>query len=101
MTKKYTRVERADIISISEISRDNENDGRKVQWQWSFVLETVKRNYRLFAPTREERDLWVDAFNRLQNILIRDTNFQPLKALTKDTLNMHEQFQLTQGNSGM
>jgi len=30
-----------------------------------FVLVTVKREFKLFAPTREERDLWVEGLHRM------------------------------------
>ena len=35
----------------------------KCRWKHSFVLETKYRSYKFFAPTVEERDLWVEAFH--------------------------------------
>jgi len=33
--------------------------------KYSFKLVTEKRIFLLFAPTRQERNLWVQAFNKM------------------------------------
>ena len=50
----------------------------KGAWDWRFDLETVDRTFILFAPTEEERDLWVNGINRLTGIPISDPDFVPL-----------------------
>ena len=47
-------------------------------WDWRFDIETVDRTFILFAPTEEERDLWVNGINRLTGIPISDPDFVPL-----------------------
>ena len=37
----------------------------------------------LFAPTAEERDLWVNGFNRVMQIPVIDPNFVPMGVMTK------------------
>jgi hypothetical protein len=34
-------------------------------YKYSFTLVTASRDFELYAPTVEERDLWVEAFYRL------------------------------------
>ena len=53
----------------------------------------------LFAPSAEERDLWVNGFNRLMQIPVIDPNFMPMGQITKSQLNLHEQVTITDGNN--
>ena len=53
----------------------------------------------LFAPTAEERDLWVNGFNRVMQIPVIDPNFVPMGVMTKQQLNLHEQIMQTEGNN--
>ena len=55
----------------------------------------------LFCPTAEERDLWVNGFNRVMQIPVIDPNFVPMGAMTKQQLNLHEQVVMTEGNEVM
>jgi hypothetical protein len=59
-------------------------------WTFSFQLVTHQRIYDLFAPTAEERDLWVNALYRLHNITIDDPSFEPMQAIDRTQLAIHE-----------
>ena len=58
-------------------------DGKACPWQYSFELKTHARSFMLFAPTAEERDLWVNGFNRVMQIPVIDPNFVPMGVMTK------------------
>ena len=55
----------------------------------------------LFAPSAEERDLWVNGFNRVMQVPVIDPNFVPMGVMTKSQLNTHEQVIMTDGNNVM
>jgi len=58
-------------------------DGKEPPWMYSFELKTHARSFMLFCPTAEERDLWVNGFNRVMQIPVIDPNFVPMGAMTK------------------
>ena len=45
----------------------------KCKWQYSFILETKHREFKFFAPTLEERDLWVESLHLYMNVPVRVT----------------------------
>jgi hypothetical protein len=53
----------------------------------------------LFAPTTEERDLWVNGLNRIMGIPVEDPRFKPMQMTTKADLDMAEQVTMTEGNT--
>ena len=53
----------------------------------------------LFAPTLEERDLWVNGFHRVLNIPVHDKSFVPMGVISRDQLNLHEHVMQTEGNN--
>ena len=54
---------------------------------YSFDLKTKRRSYTLYAPTAEERDLWVNGFRRFFQVPVIDAKFRPMEMLTRDSLN--------------
>ena len=56
---------RREIICIQRIQTIAEFDGKATPWTFAFELKTHARSFLLFAPTAEERDLWVNGFNRV------------------------------------
>ena len=38
-------------------------DQSSLPWIFSFELKSVERVYTLYAPTKEERDLWVNGIS--------------------------------------
>lgn len=74
---------------------------KKTPWQFSFELRTHARSLFLLAPTAEERDLWINGFNRILHIPVIDPNFVPMGMMTRAQLNqnLHEQFIATEGNN--
>jgi hypothetical protein len=44
----------------------------------------------LYAPTSEERDLWVNGIARLLNITVKDPFFVPAGLVTKNQLHSQE-----------
>lgn len=92
---------RREIICIQRIKTLEKVDDKKTPWQFSFELRTHARSLLLLAPTAEERDLWVNGFNRILQIPVIDPNFVPMGMMTKAQLNqnLHEQFMATEGNN--
>ena len=43
------------------------------------MLKTKKRVYVLYAPTEEERVLWLNGFSRLLGVPVNDPYFTPLE----------------------
>ena len=68
-------------------------------WRFSFELKTNARIYKLYAPTSEERDLWVNGFNRVLRIEVIDPDFEPMGAVTRTEINLHQQVMQTEGNN--
>ena len=71
---EYKLFEYKEIISIS-IKKDNLDTKMTIQARWSFQfsIETSKRVYVLYAPSIDERNLWVHTFawiiyNNLYNL---------------------------------
>lgn len=74
---------RREIICIQRIKTLEKVDDKKTPWQFSFELRTHARSLLLLAPTAEERDLWVNGFNRILQIPVIDPNFVPMGMMTK------------------
>ena len=75
--QKVDRVMTNEIISIQNIKNLGEDKNAKSpQWKFYFEIKTKSRDYKLFCPTKEERDLWISSFNRIMNIPIADTSFK-------------------------
>ena len=66
---------RAELLCIQSIRTVTEVEGKVVPWNFSFTIKTAKRSLMLFAPTSEERDIWVECFNRLFKVPILDPVF--------------------------
>ena len=71
----------------------------KTPWSFSFELKTNQRIYKLYAPTAEERDLWVNGFNRVLRVEVVDDDFEPMGAITRTEINLHQQVMQTEGNN--
>ena len=56
---------------------------KECPWQFCFELQTLDRSFTLFAPTKEERDLWVNGFHALMGIPVQDPDFENLNDLIK------------------
>ena len=69
------KVYQYEMLRIKDIS--SEGQITKCPYKYWFTLVTASRDYKLFAPTREERDLWVEGFYRL--LFVPIANFK-LKA---------------------
>jgi hypothetical protein len=52
----------------------------------------------LYAPTSEERDLWVKGIHRIMAIQVNDPTFVPGDVTTKADLEMAESVTMTEGN---
>jgi hypothetical protein len=43
----------------------------KCKWKHSFILQTKYRIYKFFAPTQEERDLWVESLHLYMGVPVQ------------------------------
>ena len=98
VTKKYKRIEKNNILNIQKLSRAVTSEYSDMPWKFSFEIKTTERLYCLFAPTQEERDLWVNGINRLMGIPVKDSQFVPMGFVNKADLNLHDQVVMTEGN---
>ena len=102
VTKKYKTILKTSIICIQNIKTITETDGKTCPWWYSFELKTHARSFLLFAFTPEERDLWINGFNRLLQIPVIDTNFVPMAIITKSHMQHMQsldQVTMTEGNN--
>ena len=53
----------------------------------------------MFAPTEEERDLWVNGFNRVLRVEVADAAFSPMGAVSRAEINLSSQIMATEGNN--
>ena len=74
-------------------------DTTSLPWIYSFDLKTVERVYTLYAPTKEERDLWVNGISRILRVPVTDPDFVPMGAVSKAQINLHQQVMQTEGNN--
>jgi hypothetical protein len=100
VTKKFKRIFCTDLLAISNLSKKvNEMPDNACPWGWSFELKSKGRSFLLFAPTEEERDLWVNGFHRLLGVPVNDLNFEPMAVMTKtDMLNHQNEVMQTEGD---
>lgn len=98
VTKKYKQIFKKDIVCIQRISWQGQNITNEVPWKHSFELKTKTRTYVLFAPTSEERDLWVKGLHRIMGVQVNDPSFVPGDVTTKADLEMAESVTMTEGN---
>ena len=56
---------KVDMVCISDIRI---SEDKLAAWKYQFELKTKSRSYTLFAPTAEERDLWVNGFKRIYGV---------------------------------
>ena len=60
---EYTLFEYNEIFNIDEYQLTIEQKMKICErWSFSFVLSTSKRDYKLYAASNDERDLWVHCF---------------------------------------
>jgi hypothetical protein len=78
------------LLKVTEISE-------YAPWTFAFTLKTKQREFRLFAPTAEERDLWVAGINRIMNVPVEDPLFKPTAIMSVQDLEAEEVL-LTEGN---
>lgn len=78
-SSKFRKIDLQDLICISDISNSVSNDALVVPFKYSFTLQTKLRPYVLYASTMEERDLWVNSFERLCNIKLEDQFYEPIE----------------------
>jgi hypothetical protein len=87
VTKKFKRIFNLDLVSIKNLTMHEENvPDNYLPWKYSFELATKQRSYVLYAPTMEERDLWVNGISRLLALRVEDPSWQPMKLISKDNL---------------
>lgn len=98
VTKIYKQIKRKDIVCIQKISQNSANFGSNIPWKFSFELNTTERIFELFAPTVEERDLWVNGLHRILNIPVNDIGFVPMQMSTKQDIEFSDDFLMTDGN---
>ena len=53
----------------------------------------------LYAPTLEERDLWVNGIRRLINVPVKDPFFKPMQPVSKTSLHMTKQYTMCEGSN--
>ena len=75
-----------DILCLERVTTFVKIKG--LDWNFPFELRTATRTYVLFAPTNEERDLWVNGLHRIVKIGVNDVNFRPTGLLTKKDINL-------------
>jgi hypothetical protein len=51
---------------IRDISQPEQNT--KCKFKFSFILETKNKEYKLFAPTVEERTLWIESLHMYMGV---------------------------------
>ena len=68
---KQTLVMQKEAIMIRDISLVTQQT--KCKWPHFFTLETRHREFKFFAPTLEERDLWIESLHLYMNIPVRVT----------------------------
>lgn len=96
VTKKYKQIYKDDIICLQKVaSKITSSD---VPWKYSFELKTNQRIYQLYAPTAEERDLWVAGINRVMNVPVDDPAFIPVNKMSTHDLEA-EEVTMTEGNN--
>jgi len=89
VTKKFKRIFNLDLIAVTNLQSNNDTLPETVlPWKYSFELETKGRSYVLYAPTLEERDLWVNGIRRLINLPVKDPCFRPMQMVSKASLHM-------------
>ena len=88
-------------MCIQKISWQGQNITNEVPWKHSFELNTKSRTYVLYAPTSEERDLWVKGLHRIMGIVVNDPTFVPGEITTKADLEMVESVTMTEGNGSL
>ena len=69
-------IDAADIISVNNISPPSKTT--KCRWKYSFELDwnqygKGKQTFKLFAPTTEERDLWIESLHIYLNVKVSPT----------------------------
>ena len=62
-----------------------------IEWKFSFEMKTTQRVFILFAPTIEERDIWVNGINRIIEVPVFDPFFKPMGNITKAQMNIAKQ----------
>jgi hypothetical protein len=60
-------IDAKEILKINDLNEDS-GGAERCPMKYSFKLVTQKRVFLLFAPTRRERDLWVQAFNQILHV---------------------------------
>jgi hypothetical protein len=75
------KVYQTEIICIRDISMAGEETD--CPYKYWFTLVTTSREYKLFAPTAEERDLWVECFYRF--LFVRIDSLELKVSIRKNT----------------
>ena len=104
VTKSYKTIQRKDVICLQNVKHVLQDEkkslfGSNETWKYSFELKCQDRTYKLFAPTEEERDLWVNGFNRVLRVEVADEAFSPMGAISRTEINLHQQVMATEGNN--
>ena len=79
----FINCRRGELICIKNIAKIHKLAGKECPWNYCFELQTTSRSFILFGRTCEERDLWVNGFNQLMGIPVRDSKFEPVQNMLK------------------
>ena len=94
ISKHFKRINKEDIICIDNVGKD-EKLGQ--EFKYRFKIFSKKREYHLCAINEEERDLWINALNRLMGITVSDPKFK-LATLFQKVQLFNSQVMMTEGN---
>ena len=70
-----------------------------IPWKFSFELKTKQRIFQLYAPTQEERDLWVNGIHRILGVPVDDPDWVPMSVTTQNDLDKAEDITINEGNN--
>ena len=63
---KMTLLLQRELVMIRDISQPEQTT--KCKFKFSFILETKNKEYKLFAPTIEERTLWIESLHMYMGV---------------------------------
>ena len=70
VSRSFKKVLIENIVCITNIEENEKGPVAKSgeKWMHKFELRTTERTYELFAKNEEERDIWVNGFQRIHKI---------------------------------
>ena len=67
-----TQIPQADLFHIDSLSKEHEKTS--CPFKFWFTLHTKARKFELYAPTREEREIWLKSFARLLQVKTKNAD---------------------------